>query len=88
MEERNRQPGEKVTAWSARLKMIRLPPTATRAERARLAATRRHARLAVRRALASERLRQVFRLHPETCARAKAPGRSDALRRCFSEPEA
>ena len=66
MDEWNRRPLETASSWSARLQGIRLPPTATRIERARLAATRRSARLAVRRAIASERLRQVFQSQPET----------------------
>jgi hypothetical protein len=70
MEEWDRLPGEKASSWSARLQLIHLPPTATAIERARLAALRRSARQAVRRALASERLRAVF--HAETNTRPTA----------------
>jgi hypothetical protein len=66
MEEWNRRPHELADSWCSRLLAIRLQPTATRTERARLAALRRCARQAVRRAAASERLRQVFQHHPES----------------------
>ncbi len=72
MEEWDRRPLEEAAIWLARLQTIRLPPTATRTERARLAAVRRNARLAVRRAIASERLRQVFQVQPEA---VPPPGR-------------
>jgi hypothetical protein len=65
MEEWNRRSGETASTWAARLRTIRLPPTASRSERARLAATRRSARLAARRDRTSERLREVFRFYPE-----------------------
>jgi hypothetical protein len=75
MEEWDRRPGEKAFTWSARLQLIRRPSTATAIERARLAALRRSARQAIRRALASERLRAVF--HAETTARPGGASRPE-----------
>jgi hypothetical protein len=79
MEEWNRRPGEKASTWLTRLQSVRLTPTATRAERAHLTATRRSARLAVRRAVASERLRAVFLLQPENLGEARTAGGSGSL---------
>jgi hypothetical protein len=79
MDEWNRRPHAQADSWHSRLQAIRLPPTATRTERARLAAVRRCSRQAVRRAVASERLRQVFQSQPEATAVTCGQGESTAL---------